>query len=543
MSQGESKYMELSYVNLHPIILEIQEERQYILIDMHRKELNKRFEKPLSFVEECKILTKYFGLRFRPITDNVYRQVTYPDGYQYDFESNLNELVESFLVQLINKTRNVINDYKRTSHTYNSLVSKYSPYSSWASGSSYKTYTILKSSLEHYKQKFKAFVLNEIEKDRNKHCIYITFGIDKEKYPNRSPDIYIDDTKNLMNIRNIEDLNDKIKEFSKKIIGNNSFYRVEAFVSDYLSNMPYLPYLSKPESKPESKYKLQCNINRLSKYDKLIKYPDLNELNRPENFIGDIYDIIKKMPKDITIKNVETILKPDLIWKFNKFKQFLKDKYPKTPRLSEIEVAFHGTRTERLNGIVEKGLMIPNKGNGLDALSCGARYGKGIYLSPDANFSMHYCRGDTCLLVCAVLPGKKHICVENRWNSELNHESDSHVSTDKSELIVFDEAQILPCVVIHYEQGENTTMFGEKRIKYRDQMKTMNEKEKKVFLASFGQSILPYGFGKSKKCEFLDVTFPDDDDDDVVWYGDMDNEHYNLFQSKRYIYPIPSNDS
>lgn len=546
MSQGESKYMELSYVQLTPVVDEVEKEKEYVLIDMHRKELNDKFEEPKEFDEEYKILKEYFGIRFSPITDNVFRMITYPDGYEYDFESNKNDLIELYLQQLKKRTQNVRyhkNYYKPQTYTYNSLASKYTPYSSWASGNNYTTCAILKSSLEHHKKKFKTHVLSQIEKDRSKKCFYITYGIDRDKYPKKPPDIYIDDTKNLLSKQNVEDLNNKIKDFTQQMIGKNSFYRVEAFVSHYLSNIPYLPnsrFSVTAVMDAVSKLNETKTNERLSKYDERIKYPDFEEMDTPEKFIGDIYGIIKKMPADITIKNVETILRQDLLWRFKKFKQYLKDKYPKHPRLSEIEIAFHGTRTDRLDGIVEKGLMIPNRGNGLDAVSCGARYGKGIYLSPDADFSMHYCRGDTCLLVCAVLPGKKHICSANRWDSQLEEGCDSHVSADKTELIVFDEAQILPCVVIHYEQSENTRIFGEKRVKYRDQMKTMNEKEKKEFLASFGQSLLPYGFGKAKNCEFLDVTFPDDDDDDVTWYGDMDNEHYNMFQEQRYKYPIPT---
>ena len=529
MSKESTKYIELTYLDLESIVDDIEKEQEYVLIDMHRQKLSKKFEQISTFEEERKILQEYFQNRFMSITDEVFRIITFPDNYKYDFEKNKDILVDNFIKGLKNKNNRVTygNGLYNKSYSYNSLNTYYVP---WQPKTITRpSFTILRTSLSLYKEKFKKYVLNEIECDRNRFAVYLTYGMDLNSYPDKTPFIYIDDTKNLISKAGITRLEEKIKVLLTKLTGKCCFYYIEAFVSFYLGQ---LDEIDVHQEKPDKK-------DKLAFYSDLVSYPSKSDLDSPEFFVGDIYDVIQKMPKGVTIKNVETIIRPDLMWRFQKYHKMLKNKYGTQSKFSDIEVAFHGTRIDRLYNIVERGLIIPNSDNGLDAFTCGARYGNGIYLSPDAEFSMHYCRGDTCLLVCAVLPGKKYVCSKNVWNSKLTKGHESHVSSDNTELILFDEAQILPCVVIHYDNEANT-LFGQNKVKYRDQMKNMNKKEKKEFIQSFGYSLLPYGFGKQKynKCEFLDVTFPDesDEEDGVVWYGDIDNEHYNMFQPKRYTY-------
>lgn len=532
MSKEETKYKELTYIDLESIVDDVEKEQEYVLIDMHRQKLSKEFEQISTFEEERQILYQYFQNRFMPITDEVFRLVTFPDNYKYDFEKNKDSLTDNFIKGLKNKSKRTTygNGLYTKSYSYNSLNTYNTNGFQWQPRGRYRpTFTILRTALLNYKDKFKKYVLEEIEKDRGRFAVYITYGMDLKSYPEKTPFVYVDDTKNLMTKEGLNKLDNKIKVLLTKLTGQCCLYYVESFVSYYLGQLDEIDV-------HQEKRQLK---DKLASYSDLVSYPSKTDVDSPEFFIGDMYDIIQKMPKGVTIKNVETIMRPDLLWRFKKYHEMLKGKYGTQSKYCKIEVAFHGTRIDRLYNIIERGLIIPNSDNGLDAFTCGARYGNGIYLSPDAGFSMHYCRGDTCLLVCAVLPGKKYVCKQNSWNSNLTSGHDSHVSSDNTELILFDEAQILPCVVIHYD-NESNTLFGEKKVKYRDQMKNMNKKEKKEFIQSFGYSLLPYGFGRQKanKCEFLDVTFPDDSDeeDTVVWYGDIDNEHYNMFQPKRYTH-------
>jgi hypothetical protein len=542
-NESESTYMYLSYVHLESVLYEIEKKQDYILIDMYRQELSKKFEHVETFDEEYNILKKYFGYRITPITDTVYRLTTFPDNYKFDFDKNQNILIQNFLGDLNRKSAKLINQdhlkksKKQTMFGYQSFSNRYT--SSYSFGLNIgNTFKIKKKLLKHYQNMFREYILAEIEKDRNRLLVHIVINLEKDKYPKKMPHIIIDDIRGLMDNRTQKDLDENIQKLLSKLKGQVCLYYVESFISYYLSNIAHVEDVL---TGTKRKKLLNC-IEKLASYNDKVEIPTELDIKEPENFIGNIYEIIKKMPRGIKINNIETILRPDLIFRFRKYEAMLKNKYKSTSGFTKMDIAFHGTRHNRLHDIVEKGLIIPNLDNGLDAFTCGARYGNGIYLSPNSRFSMHYCRGDSCLLVCAVLPGKKYTCSNNMWDKDLTNGYDSHISSDGTELILFDEAQVLPCIVIHFTTNEYYEDWWDfvnkpnnKRVKYRDQMKTMNPKEKKEFLASFGFSTLPFGFGKNKKCEFLDVTFPDDsDDEDVVWYGDIDNEQYNIFQDSRF---------
>lgn len=536
MAQEKKVYMQLSYLDLDPVIDEIAQGQEHLLIDMYRQELGRRFEQVTTFEEEKRILKQYFKGRFYPITDDVYRIITYPDNYQFDFDKNKNALIDQFITDQYKKVN--ASTYIPKTYGYNAFANKYLNLAK----NSRPTFKIRKEHLKKYKDKFKKFVLDEINKDRNQKVIYITFSIDIEKYPEKQLYAIIDDTKELLSPYEVEDLDSKIKSLLKMMQGKVSIYCIESFVSFYLAEIAHV------------KCKKKTYVDKLAHYDDLIKYPEDEEMESPESFIGNLYDIIRKLPRGTKINNVETILRRDLIWRFKKYQAMLRDTYPTKKSLANIEIGFHGTREDRMISIVEKGLIVPNTNNGLDAFTTGARYGKGIYLSPDARFSMHYCRGDSCLLVCAILPGRKYTCgTDGRWNDSCQKGYDSHISVDGTEIVLFDEAQVLPCVVIHFSvtslymdwwdfvKNGYKEISGPKPGSYRDQMSKMNKKEKKEFLASFAQSHLSYGFGPlkdGKKCEFIDVSFPDEQDEEyqneAVWYGERDEEHYNLFQHVRH---------
>jgi hypothetical protein len=531
MSQ-ESKYMELTPNHLYSVVDELEKSQEHLLIDMYRPHLEKTLETITTLEEEFDILKKYFNGRFIKIKDGIYRLATFPDNYTFNFEKNNAVLCELFIEHCNSKNSGVIRSNllhrsKINSYGYQSFAPVYKK----ANPSSYISHRIIRNNIQNYKNRFKNFILKEIEKDRNKYCFYINYIIDIDNYPDKPPVIFFDDRKELLDGVQMIELENKINRLLEIRKGNVVLYHIEAFTSFYLSE---IAITNETQTK---------SSNYLDRYNDKIEYPTLKLTHTPDEFVGDIYDIIKTMPRGTKISNVETILRQDLIWRFMKYKAMIKDKYPGKPGNWKMETGFHGTRKDRLSSIVRDGLMIPGNNNGLNAYTTGARYGNGIYLSPDPRFSMHYCRGDSCLLICAMIPGKQYTCSSNHWESELQKGYDSHISIDKTEMVLFDEAQILPCAIIHFT---TTDMYQDwwdvyyngvkKKLTYREQMKSMNKKEKTQFLESFGSSMLPYGFGRGKKCCFENLIFPDemDDETNVEWYGDVDNEQYNLFQTSRF---------
>lgn len=534
-NQIESKYMELSSIHLEPIVLKISQNNEHVLIDMYRKYLEETLNNITNLDEELKIIKQYFGNRFIIVKEDVSKLVTYPDNYKYDFDGNVSDLCKNFINKHNNKDSKITTKYnyyknnnRATTFGFQSFSSRYLPYKTTHHN---ETYRIPKTSLEHYKELFKKYVVQEIIKDRNRYRFIINYIYEPGKYPDKSPGIFFDNTKNLLTAEQIQILEEKINRLLKIRKGKSVLYHIESFTSTYLSEI----YLNQ--------FNNNYQFDKLQKYNKVVEYPTLQTTESSEQFIGNIYDIIKQLPRGTKVINVETILRQDLIWRFLKFQTLMKEKYPNKPSNYKIDIGYHGTKEDRLHTIISDGLMIPREDNGLSHLTCGARYGNGIYLSPDPRFSMHYCRGDSCLLVCAVIPGRKYVCTTNIWNGQLVNGYDSHISTDKTELVLFDEAQVLPCVIIHFNITEMYQDWWDvyyngtkKKLTYREKMNRMNKKEKKEYLKSFA-SYLPYGFGNGNRFEVEDVIFPDEIDDyeaDVEWHGTIDNSHYNKYQKNRF---------
>lgn len=522
-----SKNINITYQDIEEVIDDIIEKKEDLLVSPYRNQIKKDIQQVTTLDEEVSQLKKYFGHRLDPIVDNVFRLITYPDNYRFNFQRNRYALCESFLKKMKKKQSVQTNYYKKPKSEpafgFQSFIDKYKVVDSSNKGISLK---IPATSLSVYRNYFQQYLMDEVNKDRNRYSIKIMILL--EEYPEKSPRVFLEDQKEILTFLQTKILEKKLKDLLSQHEGQFILYKVEEYVSQFLSEL----------NTNNDKETFEEN---LSFYDNKIQYPPNISHHQPEEFIDSISTIISQLPAGVIVNNVETILRQDLIWRFLKFQALMKDKYQGRPHLYKTEHGFHGSPTDRMSGIIRQGLLIPTADNGLKHLSTGNRYGNGIYLSPDARFSMHYCRGDGCLLVCAVIPGRKYICSENLWDNDCVKGYDSHMSDDGTELVLFNEAQILPCIMIHFRTNEKYQDWWDvyyngvqKKETCRQKMKNMNGKEKKAYLKSYAESYLPYGFGNGK-FEVEDVSFPDDysDDENAIWYGDIDNNNYNTFQDDR----------
>ena len=120
-------------------------------------------------------------------------------------------------------------------------------------------------------------------------------------------------------------------------------------------------------------------------------------------------------------------------------------------------------------------------------------YGRGIYLSPDAATSIHYCRGGGKLLVCATIPGRSYRCKELTGKGcKVGYHS--HLSPYGDEIVLFDSAQVLPLYVIHFQStpyctsgpvsalGFKNKQFGNERWTVKERYMRKLEQSKKLRL-------------------------------------------------------------
>ncbi|CAJ2505117.1 Uu.00g125110.m01.CDS01 [Anthostomella pinea] len=123
--------------------------------------------------------------------------------------------------------------------------------------------------------------------------------------------------------------------------------------------------------------------------------------------------------------------------------------------LVKPKITFHGTQRQYVPSIVQHDFLKPghkDPSTGADhAVRCGSTYGRGIYSSPSADFSLSYtdsnCRATkpneffgVKLIVCATLMGRAaQIFRDDDWRtqSEPYEDADSHVDNGGREYIVF----------------------------------------------------------------------------------------------------------
>ncbi|KAI1806136.1 hypothetical protein F4811DRAFT_560608 [Daldinia bambusicola] len=221
--------------------------------------------------------------------------------------------------------------------------------------------------------------------------------------------------------------------------------------------------------------------------------------------------------------------------------------------LVKPKMTFHGTQRQLVPSIVRYGFLKPGQRNPgtkeAHGVRCGSTYGKGIYSSPNADFSLSY-TGNACqatkpneyfgikLLVCATIMGRSaDVHREDNWRdqSQAYPGADSHVSNRGLEYIVFDSAQILPIYVIHIDWGQDNYEHFEDlpsdpgSFVPRDQARHPkllqgvrwpgDVQREKAAVFSRAAKWFPYGYGPSTGSKFV-VEEVGEVDEDEEGYGD-----------------------
>lgn len=149
-----------------------------------------------------------------------------------------------------------------------------------------------------------------------------------------------------------------------------------------------------------------------------------------------------------------------------------KEKESLTDYLVDPRLTFHGTRKDYVASIVRQGFLLPEK---KEDVCCGSTYGMGLYSSPNAEFALRYTGFSASptlnsefsglkLIVCATIMGiSSTMFRDDNWRDQTEPYpgADSHVANEQYEYVVFDQAQILPCYVIHLDLGRHITKYFE----------------------------------------------------------------------------------
>lgn len=292
----------------------------------------------------------------------------------------------------------------------------------------------------------------------------------------------------------------------------------------------------------------------LAKYANEVKNKSWNLSNPGHWLSNNINSMLKKLPKNVKVVNIENILRADLVHKFERYRCFLQHKYlegsSKHNRTSQIagqwiqsEVVFHGTRAENVPSIVLNGLQVPGQEQSMVSdnlnvkVASGSRYGLGIYTSPNINFSLHYTRGSGRLLVLAVLPGRKFICNDKnvQYGGKCTPGYDSHQSEDNTELVLFKAAAVLPCYVIHYKYTNHISdNRSEDPVKYHDDPVLnwkLKKKKEQEDLKSRAMKTLGYGFGPAGKNFVVQAVYEAREIEEDL--SSFQNTHEHQYQNDR----------
>jgi len=153
-----------------------------------------------------------------------------------------------------------------------------------------------------------------------------------------------------------------------------------------------------------------------------------------------------------TISKIENVLKPELVAAFEAQWENMKKK--RGHELSRPNIAYHGTAEQNINSILERGLLVPGRGTGKDVghATDSGWWGGGIYLAPDPQLSIGYCRGGKKLLICSVLMGKRYNVTQRMDGADCQAGYDSHVACSGAEWVIFEPSQVLPCYLVSFKQ-------------------------------------------------------------------------------------------
>lgn len=145
------------------------------------------------------------------------------------------------------------------------------------------------------------------------------------------------------------------------------------------------------------------------------------------------------------VTQVDYVVNPPLVKKYQAKQEEFREDGKDTSHI----LGFHGTSEEGIDGIIKANFSVGKLG-----AYTGDKgfYGAGIYFSEYTSTSLGYNRASRMLL-SKVLIGKQFQCPGLMMGAPLKKGYDSHLSPCGTEVVIYDNAQILPCYIVHFETG------------------------------------------------------------------------------------------
>jgi hypothetical protein len=289
--------------------------------------------------------------------------------------------------------------------------------------------------------------------------------------------------------------------------------------------------------------------------------------------------IAARVPSEFRVVHIEQVLRADLARNFQSFQSNLRHTLSRcsteelrryvpselrnrrsedmVDQLVRPRLTFHGTQRNFVPSIVRHGFSMPGTVNlttgEVHEIRCGSTYGRGIYQSPNAEFSLSYTGSDgertsadqffgLKLFVCATIMGRaRAITRDDEWYDESKplEGADSHVGNNGVEWVVFNTAQVIPVYVIHLDWGaENVKFFSEipqdpeawtsrlssskrlnkRRIEGQAMLPGDRQRNKEAVYAKAAK-YFPYGYGPATGTKFVVEEVGEISEDEEV-YGD-----------------------
>ena len=218
--------------------------------------------------------------------------------------------------------------------------------------------------------------------------------------------------------------------------------------------------------------------------------------------------------------------------------------------ITQQKIAYHGTNQANVPSIVRNGFLKPGDKNREDS-GCikvvhGTSYGKVIYSSPHLDYTQYYSPHEEAydpselpgikIFVCAIVMGRT--ATVDRLPQHLRTGKpiegvDGHASHHGFEYVAFDQAQIVPCFVLHLDFSDkraselqklakqaanniNKLRKPRKKPAYMTPGEVQREEEERI---ARGKKFFAYGFGpvSGKNLVIEEVGQVDDDEEN---YGD-----------------------
>lgn len=350
-------------------------------------------------------------------------------------------------------------------------------------------------------------------------------------YPNRAPEVCIEPWHNILTNDEVHQLYAHINAHCKMMEGNPSLLMsVVALATDLCDSMIRDGGGADCALGTENTMELKSlGLHIRAQHETL----------SPTQYVGSIGDLIGKLPKGVDVINVENILRPDLAVRFERMQRYFYQKYVASLekrqetrhlrtqqqylKLADVRPAFHGTRMVNVGKIVRSGLLVPGQATGIK-VSTGSRYGCGIYSSPDPHLALCYAgegvsdMNSVKLMICAVLMGKECIIPdgEEPWGGGCKDGFDSHISQDGKQYIVFHEAQILPCYVLHlmFRKHDESAPVGSQNTSTIEFATHARGTKSTAILTQIAKKNLPFGFGPKGSNFVVEEIAPYSDDEE-----------------------------